>query len=261
MSCGCSNNDQILVRTIGGVQGPEGPQGPPGPPGPGVSLPLPATDVSVTNSGFANLQEVIDYLLYVPVAINSFTVPVTVYEIGSSVASLNFTWVLNQNPVSQALSGPNLTPPTLAVTDRSHSATLTSPLAPVSVGTSYTYQLSATDAFATVISTRAISFLNNIYYGDAAIPGAVNSAFVTGLTKVLQATRSRSFTSNAGPGVYTWFAYRSALGTATFTVGGFSGGFDAAVVVSVTNASGFTENYNVHRSTNPNIGPVGVVVS
>jgi len=261
MSCGCSNCDQILVPVVGGVPGPAGPQGPAGPPGPGTTLPLPATSVSVANSGFANLQEAIDYLLYVPIAIESFTVPVTVYQIGSSVSTLNFTWVLSLPPVSQALTGPNLTPPTLAATARTHSATLAAPLAPTVVGTSYTYQLAVTDSMTTKTATRSISFLNNIYYGDAAIPGALNSAFVNSLTKVLQATRSRSYTTNAGAGVYNWFAHRSALGTAVFTVGGFVGGFEAPVVIAVTNSNGFTEDYKVYRSTNPNIGPVGVVVS
>jgi hypothetical protein len=260
MSCGCEG-ESILVTTVGGVPGPAGPEGPQGPPGAGIDLPLPASDVSVTNAGFANLQEVIDYLLYVPTVIQAFNIAVSTYEIGSSVSALNFSWTLNQNPLSQALSGPNLTPPALAITARSSAVTLTAALNPATVGTSYSYQLSVTDSLNTVQSTKAVTFLNGIYYGDAAIPGAVNSAFVTSLAKVLQSSRSRSYTTSAGPGVYAWFAHRSALGTATFTVGGFAGGFEAPVVVSVTNASGFTENYNVYRSTNPNIGPVGVVVS
>lgn len=255
------DDDKILVKTLGGIQGPAGPQGPQGPAGPGVSYPIAATNISVANSGFAHLQAVVDYLLYVPISINSFSVPITIYEIGSSVSALSFSWVLNQNPVSQALSGPNLTPPTLAVTDRSYTATLTAALAPTVVGTTYSYELSETDNFSTIKDIEIISFLNNIYYGDAAIPGTINSAFVTSLTKQLQSTRSKSYTSNAGSGIYNWFAHRSALGTAVFTVGGFVGGFEAPVTVSVTNASGFVEDYKVYRSTNPNIGPVSIIVS
>lgn len=262
MACGCQEcQETILVQGVGGIPGPEGPQGPPGPAGPGATFPIPADQISVEQPGYANLQEVIDYLLYIPTVINSFTVPVTVYEIGSSVAALNFTWVLNQNPISQAITGPQLTPPVLIPAQRNVAVILNAPLNPAVVGSSFTYNLGVTDAFNTVNANLAVQFFNGIYFGDAALPGAVNSAFVTSLTKVLQSTRSRSFTSNAGPGVYTWFAHRSALGTASFTVGGFPGGFEAAVIVSVTNSSGFTENYNVYRSTNPNIGPVGVVVA
>lgn len=259
-NCGC-NTETILVQGVGGIPGPQGPQGPPGPSGAGATLPIPAEDISVTQPGFANLQEVVDYLLYVPTVINSFSTPVTIYQIGSSVANLTFNWVLNQNPVSQVITGPNLTPPSLTIAQRTVTSALTAPLAPSSVGTSYTYQLAVTDAFNTVNANTVVQFLNGIYFGDAALPGAVNSAFVTSLTKVLQSSRSRSYTSNAGVSVYNWFAHRSALGTASFTVGGFSGGFEAPTIVSVTNSNGFTENYNVYRSTNPNIGPVSVVVS
>jgi hypothetical protein len=267
MACECEDNncgcEQILVPAppSSGVPGPQGPTGPQGPAGPGVELPLPASDISVTNPGYANLQELLNFLAYVPVTINSFDAALTVYEIGSSISNINFIWNLSANPASQSISGPNLTPPSLAVTDRNITAVLSSPLVPSVVGSSYDYQLSVYDGYATVIDTVSLTFLNNVYFGDAPAPGAINSAFINTLSKALQSNRSRVFDSNAGASTYAWFAHREALGTAVFSVGGFIGGFEAPVTVSVTNSSGFTENYKVYRSTNPNIGPVTITVA
>jgi hypothetical protein len=50
------------------------------------------------------------------------------------------------------------------------------------------------------------------------------------------------------------FAFPKRLGTVTFWVGGFQGGFEDPETVSVTNANGWTEDYYVWRSTNSNLG-------
>lgn len=256
-NCGCGP-ETIIVYT--GAAGVPGPQGPPGPPGPGVTFPIAANNISVTNAGYANLQEVIDYLLYVPLAINSFTTVISTYLIGTSVSSLTFTWSLSKIPVSGTISGVNLTP--VAITTSPTVGTLSTPLNPGVVGTTYAYQLAVTDNVLSPVANTNITFLNNVYFGDSTIPGVLNSAFVTSLSSAMQASRSRSFITNAvGLTTYAWYAHRTALGTATFSVGGFPGGFNAAVVVSVTNSAGFTENYNVYRSTNPAIGPVTIDVS
>ena len=59
------------------------------------------------------------------------------------------------------------------------------------------------------------------------------------------------------------FAYPTREGTATFTDNdsGFAFAMESPETVSVTNASGYTENYYVYRSTNPNLGAVNVEVS
>ena len=90
---------------------------------------------------------------------------------------------------------------------------------------------------------------------------SINSSFILSLTRKLQSGRGTSFTSNAGVDVYVWYAHKKSLGIANFVAGGFAGGFEAPVTVSFTNASGFTEDYYVYRSTNPQIGVVSIVVS
>lgn len=255
--CGCGN-EVILVG--GGLPGPQGPAGPQGPPGPGVSFPIPASDISVTNVGFANLQEVLDYLLYDPMVINSFVAQTPTYLIGSSVSTVTFLWALNKPATTKTITGPNL--PTLAITTSPTAATLSGALSPVIVGTVYTYTLAVSDGTTSPTANTNITFLNNIYFGDTTIPGAINSAFVNTLGSFMQAGKGKTVFSNAtGPTTYAWFASRAALGGVTFTVNGFPGGFENPVVIAVTNSAGFTESYNVYRSTNPGIGPVTYVTS
>jgi len=259
-NCGCGP-ETIIVYT--GAAGVPGPQGPPGPAGPGVTFPIEASNISVTNAGYANLQEVIDYLLYIPLTINSFSTAVVNYLIGTSVSSLTFNWSLSKAIVpgiSGTISGVNLAPVT--ITTSPTVGILSAPLNPGVVGTSYAYQLAVTDSTLSPVANTSINFYNNVYFGDSTIPGILNSSFVTSLSSAIQPGRSRTINSLAtGLTTYAWYAHRSALGTATFSVGGFPGGFNSAVVVSVTNSAGFTENYNVYRSTNPAIGPVTIDVS
>lgn len=264
--CGCGTETILVPSAPGnGQPGPPGPQGPPGPPGPGVSYPIPADQISVTNAGFANAQEIFDFLLYVDMVINSFSItnyPSGVVEIGASVATLQFSWALNKLPTTQTVSGPNIVTANVTPGTTTLTRAVSPALNPSVTGTSYTYQIQVSDGVQNPLATRAITFLNNLYVGDANAPGSINSAFVNTLTKNLQASRARSYVSNAAGSQYAWYACRSALGTPVFVVNGFPGGFMlAAAGVAVTNLSGFTENYDVYRSVNPGIGPVNIVVS
>jgi hypothetical protein len=226
-------------------------------------LPIPAEDISVTNPGFTNAQEVFDYLLYVEQLITSFGLtPQSVYEIGAVVTALNWIWTLNKDPLIQEITGDNITPITLGPSDRSASAIPSPNIFGSAVGDTFSWTLEADDGTLQPTATTVMTFLNGVYWGDGAIPGLIDSAWIKAtLTKALQAGRGRNFTSNAGVGEYAWYAHRTALGTASFVAGGFPGGFEAPIVVSFTNFEGFVENYNVYRSTNPAIGPVDIEVS
>ena len=67
-------------------------------------------------------------------------------------------------------------------------------------------------------------------------------------------SKTGSFNFNAGVGefILLWIPVR--LGIPRLFVGGFEGGFNNPVVVSVTNAGGFTEDYNGFRSANSGLG-------
>lgn len=117
----------------------------------------------------------------------------------------------------------------------------------------------------TATATITHSFNNDRYWGvDSISSNTYTSADVRSLTgggTDLVNSVPITFTVTAGSGKYIVYAYPSRLGTATFTVGGFAGGFNPAQTVSVTNASGFTENYSVYSSVNSNLGATTVVVT
>ena len=253
----CDNNtpDYIVLPSEGvGTPGPAGPTGPQGPPGIGT-LPVPADDVSVTNPGYSTAQEIFDDLLYVPIAITSFAPNTSIYEIGVTISQLGFNWTYNKNPiVAQTLTGPH-DAIVLGITERSATVDFTPNL-----GTTSNFTLGVDDDEGSTQSVKTVQFINGIYYGDAPA-GAVDSAFILTLNKNLQTAIAYNYSSTAGVDVYAWYAHKKSLGVATFTVGGFEGGFNAPTTLSFTNASGYTEDYYVYRSTNPEIGPVTIVVS
>lgn len=114
---------------------------------------------------------------------------------------------------------------------------------------------------AQVAKSASVQFLNGVYYGAAALPASVDSAFVLGLTKTLSASRVSSFKANAGAGEYVWYVLPVGIGKCAFNVGGFDGGFALVGTIQFTNASGFTESYYVYRSDNASLGSVTVSVT
>jgi hypothetical protein len=262
--CNNNNPDYIVLPSEGtGTTGPAGPTGPQGPPG-DVSA-VPADNVTVTNDGYSTAQEIFDDLLYVLISINSFLANTTIYEIGVDFAQLGFTWAYNKTPiVAQTLTGPN-DPIILGIGPRAATLDFTPNLGADHQGGGFvateTFFLTVDDDVTTgVTKLETVSFYNGVYYGDAA-DGVVDSAFVLLLSKNLQAGLAYSFSSTAGAGIYAWYAHKKSLGVATFTVGGFEGGFESPVTLSFTNGSGHLEDYYVYRSTNPEIGPVNIVIS
>lgn len=114
---------------------------------------------------------------------------------------------------------------------------------------------------AQVTKSVSVQFLNGVYYGAAALPASIDSAFILGLTKTLSASRVSSFKANAGAGEYVWYVLPEGIGKCAFNVGGFDGGFALVDTIQFTNASGFTESYYVYRSDNASLGSVTVSVT
>lgn len=133
---------------------------------------------------------------------------------------------------------------------------------------SVTFTLKAEDAGSGLkTDTVTWNWRTRTYWGKSVIPGAVNEAFIQGLAHwQLDNNRNITFTTSGGdepgPGEYIYYAFPSAWGSPTFTVGGFSGGFiQVGTSVPVLNGFGETRNYDVYRSVNDDLGVVTVVVT
>lgn len=112
----------------------------------------------------------------------------------------------------------------------------------------------------TLITSTSATLIDPLYYGktsktdtylEADVEGLATSEITNDNTQVWDAVTT-------GEGEYMLFAFPLRLGTPSFWVGGFEGGFEDSETVSVTNVNGYTEDYYVWRSTNSNLGETEV---
>lgn len=124
------------------------------------------------------------------------------------------------------------------------------------------FSLAATDGSNPSGAVINHGFYNRAYYGTSTIVSGYTAGNVTGLANnPLQGGKSTTFTVNPSAGQYIIYAFPTRYGTASFTVNGFTGGFQPPETVGITNGSGYTENYYVYRSTNSGLGSTTVSVS
>lgn len=181
-----------------------------------------------------------------PFSINSFSVTPSVAQKGSTI-NVTAKWSYNKDINSQKLNNAALD---VTLREKTFSG----------VNADVTYTLTA-------ISTNNISkaksgtvkFYNGIYYGKSTST-TYDSTLISSLTKTLSDSKARTITVNAGTGEYIYYCLPTRLGNTNFNVGGFDGGFDKVKTVSFTNSDGYTENYDIYKSNNANLGNTTIVI-
>lgn len=209
--------------------------------------------------GVAAFRPILQAYIQAAFAISAFGGPAT-QEVGATVASPSFT------------ASYNFTPDTASVVDDQGNPGLDVHLTPTAFTYSYQYTKTANNAAVTwtlsagrgtesATRTASVAWRPRLYYG-VGVDGLHTESDIKGLaSQPLAASRATTFTVNAGSGQHIYFASPVSYGSATFTIGGFEGGFDLVGTVSVTNANGVTQNYYLYKSTNPNLGSTTVQVS
>ena len=204
-----------------------------------------AVDIALTSelrldTAYANIISRLDALEYVPIAINSFTASPSTIEMGSTT-TVTLSWTLNKEATTLTLNGNAVTGTSTTV-----QATATG-----------TYTLAASDGETDGTKNATGTAANQVYWGAAADTSAVTEL----ANKTLSNTKSRTINVTAGSGTYIIYALPKRLGTVTFKVNGFDGGFSAPEEKNLTNASGYSEAYYVYKSTNSGLGATTVVIS
>lgn len=197
---------------------------------------------SVTQSNFHllenALQELADHvenLHYKPIEITSCTISPSVAEKGSGVDSVTVSWAVNKNPASQSVEGESV--------DAALRSKQISGLALIS---DKSFAVRVQDERDLVDSDSAwLRFYNGVYYGALAADGVINSSAILSLTRSLQAGKGKTFTATAGEGQKFAYALPSRYGTPAFNVGGWDYVWEKAATFDFTNASGYTEEYDV----------------
>lgn len=210
--------------------------------------------------------------IYTAMAITSLSLnKASVQEIGTAVTGFDAAWVLNKTPTEQTITVTGAGDTTIIADVNARSTTaLTGDAADAWNEIKAKTKSSGTLAVSIHVKdtrnteetkTASIQWLNGVYTGAAAVPAAIDSAFIRTLTKSLQSGKSKTFTVNAATGAYIWYACPVRYGTPAFNVGGFDGGFGKVATLDYTNPSGYTESYQVWRSDNAGLGSTTVVVS
>lgn len=207
--------------------------------------------IETNEKNIANLQKVIEDLQYAKIEILSFTCDKTIVELGSAVTETTFSWQTNKKPTA------------LTLDDETMNIKLTSyKKTGLNCSSRQAFTLKATDdRNAEASKTVYIDFHNGVYFGTTEIPDNIDSEFIMTLQKTLQSTKLKSFNTVTNENMYIWYALPTRYGTPVFNVGGFDGGFTKIVTIDFTNASGYTEKYDVYRSDNSNLGTKTVKVS
>lgn len=216
----------------------------------------PSEDVS---DRVAELEKNMADLLYTPISITSFSHNAGTRELGSKLDAVTLSWKINKTPTALTLKPPSGATPSL-------SAEGSVALSGLGLTSTTTWTLTATDdrdAIAT--KTATVTFCNRVCYGVAAAPDTIDSDFVMSLaTKNLATSRTNSGVKyNAGEGQYLWYCVPTRLGQCAFTdvETGLGAGLALAATISVTNASGYSENYYVYKSDYAGLGSLTVKVS
>lgn len=180
-----------------------------------------------------------------PFDISSISVAPNISQMGSTV-SPKLTWNYTHSTIkSQTINNE-------AIENTLRTKTFTG------VTTTTTYTLAATSNSDIKKSKSAtITFANGVYYGKSTT-STYDSALISGLTKQLSNSKGRTINVNAGAGEYIFYCIPSRLGTCSFNVGGFDGGFSKVATVNFTNSDNYAENYDIYKSDNANLGNTNV---
>lgn len=202
-------------------------------------------------------RQLIDDLAYTAIAFVFASATNATNEIGSTVTETVITWSFNKEPKTQTIKFGSEVAEVLDKSIRSKTysgKTITSNTSIV---------ITATDERnAQASRTLNITFQPRAYWGVAQNKEIYDSADILALSgSALTSTRTRNINVNAGEGEHIIYAIPSSFGTPTFKINGFEGGFVKVGTINFTNASGYSQNYDVYKSVNPNLGSTQVVVS
>lgn len=194
----------------------------------------------------------------------TFNGPASPLEIGDSLINPAFTASYNRTPTIATLD------------DNVPNAQVDVSATPAAFNAPYTYTLTANNGSVTWTltagdgsgpnqqDTHVVAWRPRVYVGTGTPLGVGNGteAFIEGLAQQsLQSSRAGTYALTVGAGQKAYYAAPTAYGTPTFQIGVFPGGFFSIGVVSVTNAFGVTQDYELFESTNQGLGPVSLQVS
>jgi hypothetical protein len=194
-------------------------------------------------------------------SITAFAAATPVLEVGATATNPAFTAAENRTPTSLLLTN----------TDNGESKSVVGTPTSFSSSQSYTktannatvtFTITGSDGISPANRSASIAWRPRVFWGVAA-HGLNSEAGIEGLSNsALQSSRIGSHSVNATGSTRVYWAAPASYGTPTFTVGGFAGGFSlVSAAISVTNAFGVVQLYQLWESNVAGLGAITVVVS
>jgi hypothetical protein len=182
-------------------------------------------------------------------------------EVGQNVGTPLFNATYNYTPITAVLTDSDGNAPQNVIGSPTVFHSLYS-FVKNTFGATVLFTLTANNGLISKFGTATQTWGQKLYWGVGAA-GQSGAAFIQALSgQSTTITKNTSFTVSPNSSQKIYFAHRTAYGTATFTVGGFSGGFAVvSTTISVTNAFGFAENYTLYESDNLGLGSTTVTVT
>ena len=201
-----------------------------------------------SHDNIRTVKDALDKLLYVELSISLTSNTSTVLEKGRLVNGVIINWTYSKRIISQLLDG---VPIDLNTRSYLYNSTLTS---------DKRFTLTASDTSKTFSKDISFNFYNGVYWGTSSNT-TYNDTFIMSLSKELRSNRNKTFSVNCGEGQYIYYCIPTNYGRPTFSVGGFTGGFNKVSTIQFRNSYGYTESYDIYKSANSNLGNTTVVVS
>lgn len=204
-----------------------------------------------------SLQDVIDDIMntinYTAPKITSFTISPTTtsYEIGTEIAAntLSFSWTLNKDVATITFNGNTINNTMRTIVYNS------------ALSTNKTFTLTVSDEKNIASASKTISFIPKVYYG-ASSKTALTSAEIKALpNSKLKSSKSDTYSITADAGQYGYLCMPTSFGIPKVKIAGFDTELISVGTVSHTNASNYTQNYNVYRTSQTGLGTFSMVVS
>lgn len=195
-----------------------------------------------SNKAYPNittLEQALDVALYQDITI-SVKISPSVAESGDSIENVLLTWSYNKSNIKQQAIDNTTIDPNIRQLE------LEGPIV-----SSTTKKVDGSDGTKTVTGQATLNFYPGIYYGSG-----ISQPPIQSMEKVLLPSRSCRITVNAEQNEYIWILLPINYGDPTFTVGGFSGGFQ-----KVGSTSYKITNYNIWRSDNHSLGNTTINIS
>lgn len=209
-----------------------------------------AGNTTYNHPDYPTVKDALDKILYVEPVITEFRNNIGTVEIGSIIDTVELTWSINKDVISQSLTNVESLDPSV----RNYSFT------GLNLTNNKQWTLTIDDGQNTANKTTGVYFKNGRYWGVSSSTVYDNSLIQSFAGKELIESINTTFTVTAGPGEHIYYAYPARLGEATFYVGGFEGGFDLVATIDFTNSNGYTEPYRIYKSQNANLGTTTVEV-